>query len=137
MLYDPHVRLPSPALVVALIALFIALGGTSYAVTQLPKNSVGTKQLKKSSVTSAKIKDGTIRTADLSKATRDALTGATGPRGEQGAAGAQSYGFRVGADAVVIENPSGATGVLDDFAITTPAAAPRRAGPAGAGSRRP
>ena len=91
MLYDPHVRLPSPALVVALIALFIALGGTSYAVTQLPKNSVGTKQLKKNSVTSAKINDGTIVTADLSAAARLALAGATGaqgPAGPQGPAGA-------------------------------------------------
>ena len=53
-------RRPSPALIVACIALFVALGGTSYAVTQLPKNSVGTTQLKKNAVTSQKIKDGAI-----------------------------------------------------------------------------
>ena len=53
-------RRPSPALIVACIALFIALGGTSYAVTQLPRNSVGTTQLKKNAVTSQKIKDGAI-----------------------------------------------------------------------------
>lgn len=28
-----RLRLPSPALVIAVIALFVALGGTSYAVT--------------------------------------------------------------------------------------------------------
>ena len=39
-------KAPSPALVVSLIALAVALGGTGYAVTQLPKNSVGTKQIK-------------------------------------------------------------------------------------------
>ena len=43
---------PSPALVVACIALAIALGGTSYAAVTLPRNSVGTKQLKKNAVNS-------------------------------------------------------------------------------------
>ena len=47
---------PSPAMVVSLIALFVALGGTSYAaITALPKNSVGTPQLKNGAVTAAKI----------------------------------------------------------------------------------
>jgi hypothetical protein len=32
---------------IALLALFIALGGTSYAAISLPANSVGAKQLKK------------------------------------------------------------------------------------------
>lgn len=39
----------------ATIAVFFALGGASYAATQLPKNSVGTKQLKNKAVTGAKI----------------------------------------------------------------------------------
>jgi hypothetical protein len=70
-------RLPSPALVVAGIALVVALGGTTYAATALPKNSVGAKQLKsgsvgtvklaKGSVTSRQIKDHTIVAADLAK----------------------------------------------------------------------
>ncbi len=80
-------RRPSAALVVASIAVFIALGGTSYAVSQLPKNSVGTQQLKKSAVTSAKIKDGTIATVDLAAATRTALRGQTGATGATGAQG--------------------------------------------------
>ena len=46
---------PSPAMVVSLIALFVALGGTSYAALALPKNSVGTKQIKNGAVTAAKI----------------------------------------------------------------------------------
>jgi hypothetical protein len=47
---------PSPALVISLIALFVALGGTSYAaITSLPANSVGTKQLKNGAVTKAKL----------------------------------------------------------------------------------
>jgi len=45
---------PSPALVISLIALFVALGGTSYAaITTLPKNSVGTAQSENGAVTSA------------------------------------------------------------------------------------
>ena len=46
----------SPALVVSLIALFVALGGTSYAaINSLPQNSVGTAQLKNGAVTPPKI----------------------------------------------------------------------------------
>ena len=65
---------PSPALVVAVIALFVALGGTSYAaITALPANSVGTTQLKDNAVTSSKIKDGTVAAADLSSSTGGAV----------------------------------------------------------------
>lgn len=62
-------RRPSPALVISILALFVALGGTSYAVTQLPKNSVGTPQLKKNAVTGAKVKDGSLSGTDLDLAT--------------------------------------------------------------------
>jgi hypothetical protein len=80
----------------AVLALFIALGGTSYAAVKLPANSVGAKQLKKSAVSSSKVKDGSLRTADLSTAARAALrgqkgdagpAGAAGPRGDAGSAG--------------------------------------------------
>ncbi|HZD87802.1 MAG TPA: hypothetical protein VE088_07335 [Gaiellaceae bacterium] len=53
-------RKPSPALVISLIALFVALGGTSYAALRLPKNSVGTKQLRNGAVTGKKIRNGAI-----------------------------------------------------------------------------
>ncbi len=58
--------------VMATVAVFIALGGVSYAATQLPKNSVGSKQLKKNSVTAAKIKKQTITAAKIKNGT---LTG--------------------------------------------------------------
>jgi hypothetical protein len=50
---------------IALLALFIALGGTTYAATALPKNSVGTKQLKKNAVTAVKIKKSAITNAKI------------------------------------------------------------------------
>jgi hypothetical protein len=68
--------------VVALLALFVALGGVSYAALKLPKNSVGTKQLKKSSVTSQKVADGTLGAQDFKPGTL-----LSGPQGQQGPPG--------------------------------------------------
>lgn len=51
--------------VMATVAVFIALGGASYAATRLPKNSVGSKQLKKNSVTTTKIKNGAVTGAKV------------------------------------------------------------------------
>lgn len=53
-------RSMSPALVLSVIALVVALGGTSYAVSQLPANSVGTAQLKNRAVTNNKLSPSTI-----------------------------------------------------------------------------
>jgi hypothetical protein len=60
-----RLRTPSPALVVSLVALFVALGGTTYAATTLAANSVGTKQLKKNAVTSPKIKKGAVTASKI------------------------------------------------------------------------
>jgi hypothetical protein len=106
------VRTPSPALIVAGIALFVALGGTSYAVTQLPKNSVGTKQLKANSVTGAKVKNGSLAAVDFSNAALNALQGATGPAGPAGATGATGPSnviFGRQAATVTVNNTTGVT----------------------------
>jgi hypothetical protein len=68
----------SYANVVASLALFIALGGASYAATQLPRNSVGSAQLKagavanvdlaQNAVTGAKVKTGSLDGTDLKAA---------------------------------------------------------------------
>jgi hypothetical protein len=65
-------HIPSPAMIVACLALFIALGGTSYAAATLAANSVGTKQLKKNAVTSAKIKNAAVTATKVKDGT---LTG--------------------------------------------------------------
>jgi hypothetical protein len=62
---------PSPALVVALLALIVALGGTAYAAHG--KNSVGTRQLKAKSVTNAKLAPGAVTAG---KVAPGSLTGA-------------------------------------------------------------
>jgi len=80
---------PSPALILSVIALSVALGGTGYAAIVLPANSVGTKQIKKNAVTTAKVKNGSLRAADFKAGQLPAgAPGATGPTGPAGPAGA-------------------------------------------------
>jgi hypothetical protein len=52
---------------IALLALFVALSGTTYAAANvvLPKNSVGAKQLKKNAVTTPKIKNHAVTGAKI------------------------------------------------------------------------
>jgi hypothetical protein len=55
-------RRPSPALVIALIALFAALGGSAYA---LSRNSVKAKNIKNGAVTTKKIKNKAVTSSKL------------------------------------------------------------------------
>jgi len=75
--------------VIASLALFIALGGVSYAAIKIPANSVGTKQLKKGAVTGAKVKKGAVTGAKVKKGSLLARNFKAGqlPRGPQGERG--------------------------------------------------
>ena len=90
----------------ALLALFVALGGTSVAAGNvvLARNSVGTRQ----------VVDGSLQTNDLSAKARSALKGNTGPRGATGApgiAGATGSPGAAGAPGVTgSTGPAGAPG---------------------------
>jgi hypothetical protein len=64
-----------------IIALFVALGGTSYAATQLPPNSVGTRQIRAGAVTSTSIHNGAVTPAKLSPGL-NALLHKTAPKAE-------------------------------------------------------
>jgi hypothetical protein len=64
------IRRPSPAMVIAVIALIAALTGTAYAA--LGKNSVGSRQLKAKSVTTGKIAQNAVNGA---KVANGSLTG--------------------------------------------------------------
>ncbi len=82
--------------VVSTLALFVALGGTSYAAFSLPRNSVGATQirthavsgskLRASAVTSRSIRNRSIELVDISPFTRDLLRSQSGP-GPAGPAG--------------------------------------------------
>jgi hypothetical protein len=88
----------SYANVASTVALFLALGGVSYAAVTLPSNSVGTSQLKKHAVTLAKVSDRA----------RTALKGQRGAKGPAGATGAQGLTGAVGPSGAV--GPAGAQG---------------------------
>jgi hypothetical protein len=101
-------RRPSPATVISLIALFVALGGTSYAAFKIPKNSVGSPQ----------VINGSLQKADLSKKTVAALKGNPGAQGPQGPEGPQGSRGAAGA-----AGPAGAAGTARAYAevdSTTP-----------------
>jgi hypothetical protein len=82
-------RKPSPALVLASIALFVSLSGGAYAVGQ-------------ALVTSNQIANGTVRLIDLHPSTKKALRGQRGPQGLRGEAGFNG--------AIGLQGPPGAPG---------------------------
>jgi hypothetical protein len=70
-------RRPSPALVIAVLALVVAMAGTGYAAFKLPKNSVGTRQLKKNAVTGAKVAKASLTGQDIDLAQLGTVPAAT------------------------------------------------------------
>lgn len=84
----------------ALIALFVALGGAGYAAGLLPAGSVGTKQLRQSAVTngklarnavtSSRVADGSLLASDFAAGQlKPGSQGPHGPAGPQGPTGRQ------------------------------------------------
>lgn len=103
-----RIRKPTPSLVVAVGALVVALGGTSYAVTQVGSaeirdGSVRSVDVRNDNLRSADIKNGTLRRSDFADGTLlrgqrgvAGPRGATGPRGAQGQQGEQGEQGRQG-----------------------------------------
>lgn len=124
-----RLRRPTPAMVVAMTALLVALGGTGIAaVSILPPNSVGVPQLKEHAVVQTKIshgaidsvlvKNGSLLAADFAAGQLPAgsagppgPTGPQGPVGPQGTAGAKGEpgvvtGLHVLTEQVTVNDPS-------------------------------
>jgi hypothetical protein len=88
-------RRPQPATMISLLALFVALGGSSYAAVTLSRNSVLSSTIKNGQVKSAdiatnavsstKVKNGSLRTVDF--AAGQLRAGPAGPAGATGQAG--------------------------------------------------
>jgi hypothetical protein len=57
----------TPAMVVACVALFVAMGGVGVAALKLKPNSVKTKNIKNGAVTGGKVADGAITTAKFAQ----------------------------------------------------------------------
>lgn len=95
---------PTPSMVVACLALLVALGGTGYAATVLPRNSVGTAQLKNNAVTTAKVRNGTLVRQDFKAGQL-----ARGARGPAGPPGPGARWALVRADGTIIAQSGGIT----------------------------
>jgi hypothetical protein len=90
-------RRPSPALVVALAALFVSLGGGAYAAVALPRGSVGPVQLRNGAVTAPKVKAHSLLARDFKRGQLPAgAAGAVGAAGTAGATGPQGPAGDVG-----------------------------------------
>ena len=117
---------PSPAMVVALIALLVALGGTSFAAVKLsvPANSVGTTQLQAKSVTNSKLAANSVTSDKVANRTlvaadfkvgqlpvgppgKPGLAGPSGPAGPAGP-GAAARWVLVARDGSVLAQSTGA-----------------------------
>jgi hypothetical protein len=115
----------------ALLALFVALGGTSVAATNalVPRNSVASPQ----------VVNGSLLRADLAKKTIEALKGNRGPRGLEGPKGATGAQGPAGSDSTLPgqQGPAGAKGVTGAEGPAGPMGATGAQGPAGADSTVP
>ena len=121
--------------VIATLALFLALGGSAIAVSQLPRGSVGTAQLRKSAVTESKVKNRSLLARDFKRGQLPAgpkgdlgpagPMGPQGPQGPQGAQGSQGLDGEPGATNVTVKRPLLATvlapGETTSVTITCPA----------------
>jgi hypothetical protein len=93
---------PTPAMVVACVALAVAMAGTGYAATALPRNSVGAVQLKDNAVTAAKVKNSSLLKADFKPGQLP-----EGPRGPAGPAGPGARWALVRADGAIVAQSGG------------------------------
>ena len=114
------VRIPSPAMVVAALALVLALSGTAVASglitgaqiknntvssVDLTNNSIQSVDVKNNSVTTADVKNGSLKAVDFAPGVvTSGAPGAPGPAGPQGAPGI------VGVEIVMVDGVNDSAG---------------------------
>ena len=121
-------RLPSPSMAVALMALFVALGGTSYAVAtgsidgrEIRNSTVRTQDLRNNDVRGKDVRSSTLGTTDIKDSSllaRDFRAGQlpAGPQGPKGDKGdALPTRWALVNEAGQIEEQSGGFTVLDAY----------------------
>ena len=97
-------------MVVACLALAVAMAGTGYAATALPRNSVGLKQLRNNAVTAAKVKNGSLHKVDFKPGQLpQGPRGPAGPAGAVGPAGPAARWALVRADGSIVAQSGGIT----------------------------
>jgi hypothetical protein len=106
---------PSPALVIAVIALFVALGGTGYAATKvngknLKRNTVPGKALKNRAVTGGKVANDTITGRQVRESTLGRVPSATSATTAGSATTAAAAATATRADTAGSAAPSGTAG---------------------------
>jgi hypothetical protein len=74
--------------IVSTLALFISLGGVTYAAVTLPAHSVGSRQLKSNAVTGAKVRNHSLTALDIAGGLPRGPKGDTGDTGAAGVTGA-------------------------------------------------
>ncbi len=125
----PHIKGPSPALVIAILALFVAGSGSAYAASKITSSqiqkgaittskiaskAVGTGKLKTESVGTKKLKDQAVTTGQIGDqaVTTDQLgdQAVTKSKLGDGAVGAKKMGNIVTRNATTTIGPAPATG---------------------------
>lgn len=89
----------SYANLISTLALFIALGGSSYAAITLPHNSVGSAQIRTGAVGTSELRSGAVHLADIAATTKNHLRGTTGPIGQTGPKGTNATSYFAVVDA--------------------------------------
>ena len=94
-----HIRPPSPALAVALLALFVSVGGTSYAVKKISSRdivdgAIKSIDIRNGEIRSADVRDGSLRAKDFARG--ELPSGTAGARGPAGPAGRDGRHGRCG-----------------------------------------
>jgi hypothetical protein len=105
-------RRPNHVTLVAYLALFVALGGSSYAAITLSTGSVKKQHLAKNAVVSKKVKDGSLLAQDFGAGQLPA--GPQGPKGDTGDRGLQGEQGPQGEQG--LQGVQGPTGPSDAFA---------------------